>query len=1028
MSEVSSKKYWKSLTKRSDGSISLPIAGDEFQSVPETIGADPERASVQPLEVRRRDFLAAAGFAFGSVTLSGCSRAPVEKAIPYLVAPEAIIPGRATYYASTCRACKAGCGLLVKNRDGRAIKLEGNAEHPVSRGGLCAVGQASVLGLYDSNRLQHPLQEGKQATWDAVDGAITRQLDAMRENGATLRLLTGAISSPTKQRVIQEFLKGFAGAKHVTYETLSTAAIQNAHEKTHSQSVLPNYAFEKATVIVGFDADFLGTWISPVAFTAGWAKGRRADIDPKSFSYHAQFESRFSVTGGKADRRVSVTPAQLAQSMNLLASALAKKAGVPFAVESSDTASLDTDFIEGLAAKLWHERGRSLVVCGSQDIDAQVVCNFINHTLENYGTTIDITHTAARQHANDEDIQSLLRELQSGSVDALILDNVDPVYGLPNGQDFAAAISKAGLVVSFADRLTETSEHATYICPDHHYLESWGDVSLGHSFVGFQQPVMRPLFNTRSILESLSKWSHSSSAIVSKKSDQTLVRETWGTSVEWNKAIHDGFAKISEKPATGSAFRANAVKAIPTPQETPGGKLALVLYPKVAMLDGRNASNPWLHEMPDPITKIVWDNYASIAEATATRLGIETSDVVKITLSESSEKAIELPALVQPGQHEEVVAIALGYGHPESARFEKLGPEWLEKKPTLGDNGLVGTNAAKLLTYRNGSLHLSGENVAIEKTHRKHSLACTQDYHNIEIPAALLVPGMDQRRPMVQETTLAAYERDGKLPQHGHAAHHDDLGDLWPKDHPYEGHHWGMAIDLTSCTGCSACVVSCQIENNVPVVGRDEVERKRIMHWLRIDRYYSDSEKEDQPDILHQPVMCQHCDNAPCETVCPVIATAHGDEGLNMQTYNRCVGTRYCANNCPYKVRRFNWFDYAHDDKLANMALNPDITVRTRGVMEKCSFCVQRIEEARIEAKKKGLPIADGDIRPACQQSCPAGSIVFGDMNDPESAVSKLIKSGRHYRMLEEINVKPSVGYLALVRNREEGEDKSHHG
>ncbi len=1016
MSDNSSKEYWKSLERRSDGVRPLPVAGDEFASVPDAPGG--ERKGV---ELRRRDFLAAAGFVLGSATLSGCARAPVEKAIPYLVAPETIVPGRATYYASTCGACSAGCGMVVKNRDGRAIKVEGNAEHPVSHGGLCAVGQASVLGLYDSHRLEHPLQDGQEATWEVVDSEVTHRFDAMRKSGAAVRLLTGTVTSPTKRRVIQAFLKSFPNAKHIEYAMLSTSAICGAHRKTHGQSVVPRYSFDKAAVIVGFDADFLGTWLSPVAFTAGWSKGRRADVDTKNFSYHAQFESRLTVTGGKADRRVAIAPAQLGSVMNRLASLLATRAGVAFGATGDDT-DVHAPVIEGLAARLWHARGKSLVVCGSQDVATQIVCNFINHMLGNYGATLDIARPFAEGEASDTGAQELLRELQSGSVDALIIDNVDPVYDLPNGAEFEAAIKQAGLVVSVADRINDTSKLATYVCPDHHYLESWGDVTLGGGFVGFQQPVMRALFDTRSVLESLSIWSASGS----HKSDQALVRETWGDQVAWNMAIHDGFARISELRVASATFRNAAVKPIVDAGRPSGQELALVLYPKVAMRDGRHASNPWLHEMPDPITKVVWDNYASIAEDTAGKLGIETGDVVRVTLADGKSPAIELPALVQPAQHDQVVAIALGYGHPESARFKQVGPAWLEGKPTLGDNGLVGTNAAKLLTYRDGTLRLSGEHVSIAKTNRTHSLACTQDYHNIEIPASLVLPGMDRRRPMIQETTLAAYERDGTLPSHGYDAHHKDLGDLWPDDHKYEGYHWGMAIDLTTCTGCSACVVSCQVENNVPVVGRDEVARKRIMHWLRIDRYYSDS--EGTTDILHQPVMCQHCDNAPCETVCPVLATAHSEEGLNMQTYNRCVGTRYCANNCPYKVRRFNWFDYAHEDTLANMALNPDITVRTRGVMEKCSLCVQRIEEARIEAKKQGIPIADGDIKTACQQSCPAGSIVFGDMNDPKSAVSKLIKSGRHYRMLEETNVKPSVGYLGLVRNRDENEDPTHHG
>ena len=1012
MSDTSSKKYWKSLSKRGDGDISLPIAGDEF----------PEAPPQQGVEVRRRDFLAAAGFALGGVVLSGCSRTPVEKAIPFLVQPETIVPGRATHYASTCRACNAGCGLLAKNRDGRVIKLEGNPEHPVSRGGLCAVGQASVLGLYDSKRLRHPLQVGKRATWDAVDAAIMGQLEAMRKNGATVRLLTRPISSPTKRRVIQQFLSGFADAKHVSYEMLSSSSIQLAHKRTHGQSVLPRYSFDKAKVIVGFDADFLGTWISPVAFTAGWASTRRAEADAELFSYHAQFESRLSVTGGKADRRVSIAPGQLGAMMSQIASAIARKAGVAFDASNLGSVEVDAHLLEDIAARLWHARGKSLVVCGSQDVDTQVVCNFVNHTLGNYGATLDIAHPDVQDGHGDSEIQNLLKELDAGTVDALFIDGVNPVYDLPNGAAFAAAMSRVPLVVSFADRVSELSKHATYICPDHHYLESWGDVAFGDGVVGFQQPAMSPLFDTRSVLESLSKWTGT------HKSDQALVRETWGDRVAWNQSIHDGFATVSQPPTATATFKADAVKPVRSGESVSTGKLALVLYPKVAMLDGRGACNPWLQEMPDPITKVVWDNYASISQATAASLGVESGDVLSITLAEpgTDAKTIELPALVQPGQHDQAVAIALGYGHPESSRFADVGPEWLEKKPNLGDNGLVGTNASALLTYRGGRLRLSGASVSVTRTGRKHPLATTQDYHNIEVPAALVVTGMNRRRPMVRETTLTAYKRDGKLPQHGHAAHHEDLGDLWPDDHKYEGHHWGMAVDLTSCTGCSACVVSCQIENNVPVVGRDEVRRKRIMHWLRIDRYFSDT--DEGVDVLHQPVMCQHCDHAPCETVCPVLATVHGEEGLNQQAYNRCVGTRYCANNCPYKVRRFNWFDYAHEDKLANMALNPDLTVRTRGVMEKCSFCIQRIEEARIEAKKQGRPIADGDVKPACQQSCPAGAIVFGDMNDPESAVSKLINSGRHYRMLEETNVKPSVGYLGLVRNREEDEDETHHG
>ncbi|MHC5108866.1 MAG: TAT-variant-translocated molybdopterin oxidoreductase [Planctomycetota bacterium] len=1012
MSNTGSTSYWKSLKQRSDGDIPRPPSDREFAEIPE-----PQRVALP-----RRDFLAAAGFALGGVALGGCSRAPVEKAIPYLVAPESIVPGHATFYASTCGACNAGCGLIVKNRDGRAIKLEGNPDHPISRGGLCAVGQASILGLYDSRRLRNPLKEGQPATWDEVDNEIMRRLTELRIDGAMVRVLTGPIVSPTKRRVVRNFLSGFADAKHVSYEVLSSSAIRSAHLKTHGRSLLPRYSFEKAEVIVGLDADFLGTWISPVAFTAGWAANRNADDKTAAFSYHAQVESRLSVTGAKADRRVAIAPSQLGAVVNYLASRLANKAGGSFNASNPGATGVDAAVLDDIADRLWHARGKSLVACGSQDVDTQVVCNFINHMLGNYGKTLDPSQADDQDDTPDGAIHELKRELAAGNVDALFVDDVNPVYDLPDGAAFADAMRKAGLLISFADRTNDVSALAHFVCPNHHYLESWGDVSLGAGQVGFQQPVMKPLLNTRSTVESLSKWAGNA------QSGQDLVRRTWGNRIAWDKSIHDGFTSASHSSGSAASFRSDTVSPVPIGESVPDDKFALVLYPKVSMLDGRGATNPWLQEMPDPITKVVWDNYASISESSANRLGVETGDVLRVTLSEPSANAqsIELPALVQVGQHDQVVAIALGYGHPESRRFADVGPEWLEKKPTLGDNGLVGTDASSLLTYGAGTLRLSGAQVSLARTDRKHSLASTQDYHNIEVPAALAVAGMNLRRPMVQETTLSAFRRDGKLPAHGHAAHHDDLGDLWPDDHKFEGHHWGMAIDLTACTGCSACVVSCQIENNVPVVGRDEVRRKRIMHWLRIDRYFSN--QHDDIDVLHQPVMCQHCDHAPCETVFPVLATGHSEEGLNQQTYNRCVGTRYCANNCPFKVRRFNWFDYAHDDAFVNMVLNPDITVRSRGVMEKCSFCVQRIEESRIHAKKEGRPIGDGEIKTACQQSCPASAIVFGDMNDPQSRVSKLIASGRHYRMLEETNVKPSVGYLGLVRNREDSEDENHHG
>jgi molybdopterin-containing oxidoreductase family iron-sulfur binding subunit len=436
----------------------------------------------------------------------------------------------------------------------------------------------------------------------------------------------------------------------------------------------------------------------------------------------------------------------------------------------------------------------------------------------------------------------------------------------------------------------------------------------------------------------------------------------------------------------------------------------LALYPTVGLLDGRHAHNPWLQELPDPITKVTWDNYASLSEATAARLGVRDGDVVRLAVVDDTRArpSLSLPALVQPGQHDRVVAVALGYGRAGTDRFAAIGPSWLDARPGVGENGLVGVSAAPWISLGGHGLQYAAHRVTISRADARHELATTQHHHSLIEPRRVSSAGA---RPIVHETTvprLGSQVREPS-PEHRHK-------DLWPGDHPYAGHKWGMVIDLSACTGCSACVVACQAENNIPVVGRDEVRRQREMHWLRIDRYFADA--EGGVDVVHQPMLCQHCDHASCESVCPVLATVHSSEGLNEQVYNRCVGTRYCANNCPYKVRRFNWFTYARPDDRENLVLNPDVAVRTRGVMEKCSFCVQRIQDAKIEALRSGVPLVDGDVRTACEQSCPASAIVFGDLNDPKSRVATLVRDGRHFRVLEELNERPNVGYLAVVRNR----------
>jgi molybdopterin-containing oxidoreductase family iron-sulfur binding subunit len=973
------------------------------------------------LGLNRRDFLRLAGFALAGAAVAGCRRAPVQLALPYLVQPEETVAGRSLYYASVCSGCSAGCGVLVKVRDGRPIKLEGNPAHPLSRGGLCAVGQASLLGLYDSQRLQEPQQKSSPVAWSDVDKAIREQLESLRQQGKPVCFLTGPLVSPTARALIRNLLGSSAGSKHVVLDARFSSAVLAAHAQTHGARLQPRYHFEKARVFVSFDADFLGTWLSPVEFTEGYQGGRRPQGDPPSMTYHVQFESRLSLTGSKADQRFAVRPDEIGPILSHLASRLAARAGVALPGEPLGEPGVAARFLDHLVAVLWENKGQSLVLCGSQEVSLQVLTNFLNHLLGNYGATLDLAQPANQAQGDDEALASLLREASEGKVGALFIHGCNPVHDLPGGEDFAKAMQRIPLVVCLTERLDETTEQAHFICPVPHALETWSDAEPVDGLFSIAQPTLNPLGNTRSLLESLSAWVGTPPA-GKAPSAYDLVRTHWekeifprkggtGTFEEfWRQTVHDGVVEVRPRAVEIGPFRQEAVRVVPRSSPPPEGAYTLVLYPKVGMPEAAHAYNPWLHELPDPITKVTWDNYACVSPAAAARLGVKDGDVVRLEVpgAGGAAQTMELPAFVQPGQHDQVVAVALGYGSRLGERFAAIGPPWLDARPTVGERGQVGVNAAPLLQWLDGAVQCRRDGVHITKTGAHHPLASTQDYHRLEPPL-----GNHEPRPIARQTTLA---------EQGTARPRTPLplvepgGDLWPNNHPTDGPRWGMVIDQNACTGCSACVIACQAENNIPVVGKDEVRRHREMHWLRIDRYYSDH--PHGVDVVQQPMLCQHCENAPCEPVCPVLATVHSTEGLNQQVYNRCVGTRYCANNCPYKVRRFNWFAYAHNDALQNLSLNPEVTVRSRGVMEKCTFCVQRIQEAKSDAIARGVPLQDGDLQTACQQSCPAQAIIFGNLNDPKSRVALPTPGARGYRVLEELNVRPRVQYLMVVRNR----------
>ncbi len=1008
------RRYWKNLADRHDCGPADEVRLEEHE--------------VAAPWLSRRGFLKAAGFAL-PVTLAACHRAPVEQAIPFLVQPETVVPGRSLWYASTCLACEAACGLLVKNRDGRPIKLEGNPEHPLSRGGLCARGQASVLELYDERRLASPRLGGKPVDWQQLDGEVTRQLTGLRIGGGAVRFLTGTVVGPTLKRMIDAFLADFPNARHVMYDPISYSAMLDAHALTHGVRVLPRYRFDLADTIVSFDADFLGTWLAPVEYTAAWQSRRRPTPESPEMSYHVQIEPRLSVTGSKADRRWAIRPGMIAAELANLAEAVARRSGGARRAGLPEMSGIPALEIEALADRLWSARGRGVVVCGVNDLELQLECNRINHLIGAYGATIDLERPSRQAAGDDRELARLVDELEAGDVAALLVAGVNPAYDLAVVPEISKLLAGVPLLMNFARWEDETSRLAGVVCPDHHALESWGDAAPVAGLFSLVQPAIAPLGNTRPMIESLAEWRGEPAQALE------LVRETWRMEIYplsdgrldfqgfWNLVLERGVVEV--------AVEATAVRPFSVPDTRPPWReemsagMDLVLYATVAMGDGRHALNPWLHELPDPITKVTWDNVAALSPGDAERLGVTEGDVVRLEIRGPGGglAAVELPVFVQPGQADGTVAAALGYGRTGTERFATIGPEWIEARGRSGVPAPVGMSLGPFVAVaEGGARRYSRGGLLLTATGRRRDLACTQTHHSLEVPERLALPG-GERREVVREVSLAVL---GSSAGDRTAGNHHGEPSLWPDDHPYTGHHWGLVVDLSACTGCSACVVSCQAENNIPVVGRDEVRRRRDMHWLRIDTYFTG----DGPDVdvAHQPMMCQQCDNAPCETVCPVLATVHSEEGLNEQVYNRCVGTRYCANNCPYKVRRFNWFNYRKQASREDLVLNPDVTVRSRGVMEKCTFCAQRIMGAKLEAKAAGRPLADGDVRVACEQSCPAAAIVFGDLNDPASRVAGLMESSRRYKVLEELGVRPSVGYLAIVRRELGGEQEASDG
>ncbi len=984
----------------------------------------------------RRDFLKYLGFSTAAAAVAASCEMPIKKAIPFANKPEDIVPGIADYYATTYVQDGDVVSVVAKVRDGRPIKLEGNTLSPITGGGTSARVQAAVLDLYDTARLRFPTIAGKEATFEAIDKAIAAEL-----NGAAV-IVTSSITSPSTKAVIAQFLAKYPGSKHVTYDADSFSGMLLANEASYGKKVIPSYHFEKAKAIVSLSADFLGTWLSPVEFARQYATGKKIDEKNPAMSKHIHFETVASLTGSNADEKYLCRPSEIGAIAVALLSA----------VKGGEIAGVDAKLkagIQAAAKALTENKGAALVVAGSNDKDVQVIVNAINDAIGANGTTINFGATANYRQGIDSEFATLVDEMNAGKVNAVLFHGANPVYTWPAADKVKSGLAKVKTTISFSGKLDETATVCKYVIPDHHFLESWGDAEAITGHISFIQPTIAPLFKTRAFQDSLLKWSGDATEYT------TYVKNFWsaklGGESGWNKTLQDGVINPATPVVSGASINASAVAAslIAVNAVKPSSKIELALYQKVAIGAGQGASNPWLQELPDPVTRATWDNYIIVSPAMAkTLLNIDLNNggqadayevqppkkVVKLTVD---GKSIELPVLIIPGTHPQTVGIAVGYG-----RAESIG------KAVVG----TGKNAYPLACIKNGTVNFSCADVTLTVTGETYPVALTQTHFRYDTTQG-------NRTEVMKELTLAAYkhhpteiieERASEF--RGQMMGGDKMTDeqvianfakdatIYPVyDRP--GIKWGMSVDLNACNGCGACVVACNAENNVAIVGKPEVLRGHEMHWLRIDKYFSGD--MENPNVVFQPLMCQHCDNAPCENVCPVAATNHSSEGLNQMTYNRCIGTRYCANNCPFKVRRFNWADYTGadsfpdnqegevndvvmnmNDDLTRMVLNPDVTVRSRGVIEKCSFCVQRLQAAKLDAKKDSRPMVDSDIKVACQQSCPTNAITFGNANDKHSAITKVRveNPNRQFYVLEQLHVLPNVTYLAKVRNADEAE------
>jgi MoCo/4Fe-4S cofactor protein with predicted Tat translocation signal len=1017
------RTYWRSLAQLEERPESRAFLEREF----------PEGASELTDGVTRRDMMMLLGASLSLAGLAGCRR-PVEEIVPFVTAPEEIVPGIPRYYATTMPFRRSAYGLIVESHEGRPTKVEGNPSHPSTLGASSSRVQASVLGLYDPDRSQSVTQQRARKSWaDFVTAWGQLSETHTADGGAGLAVLSESFSSPTLARLASELRARYPRLQWATYDAVSDENRLAGLRSATGRDIDLMLRLDQASVILALDADPLLTDPEMIRHTRGFAAGRRAGASGGAMNRLYAVEAVYSLTGAMADHRLRLESRQIAPFLAALAGRLgalgagAAAAGVP---------GVDPRWIDALAKDLLANRGKGLIVAGERQPAAvhAAVCA-LNTSLGNTGKTVSYYETKDAALPSVSALASLVSAMNAGTIKTLVVLGGNPVFDAPADLDFASAMAKVPHTIALGHTVDETSSKAEWHIPRAHYLESWGDARAVGGTLSVVQPLILPLFGGRTPVEVLGLMVGGQD-----RPGYDIVRETWKPILadaefdkKWNRVLHDGFLSGSELPEVvpdatvqplaelgrlrAGGASASAQGATARPRRSPEGEvgsasLEVVFLPSPSLHDGRFANDGWLQELPDPLTKLTWDNPALVSPKTAESLGLENEDLVRV---DYAGRSLELPVWKLPGMADGVVALTLGYGRSHAGRvgsgvgfnaFTVRG-----SNATGFDSGITLTKLARTyplsVTQEHGSME--GRPLVRESTVTALRSRPTSAKATVDRPQT----NTDEHRPDSQKPSAGGAH--GGPPEGGEKGSHDIS--LW-KEHAYDqGHQWGMTVDLNACIGCNACMVACQSENNVPVVGKVQVAKGREMQWLRVDRYFS-GDQYGSPEMVFQPVPCMHCEDAPCEQVCPVAATVHDAEGLNVMVYNRCIGTRYCSNNCPYKVRRFNFFNFTKDTpEILKLAMNPDVTVRARGVMEKCTYCTQRINRVKIDARLAGREIRDGDVKTACQQACPASAIEFGDLRDQSSRVVKAKADPRNYALLEELNTKPRTTYLAKVRN-----------